>query len=108
MGSVAGRVGGVGGLNDPAAVVGGFLAFIGIIVVIYSIVYLVAGIGVLRSRGWGRSIGIIIGILSGIFWLLSLSGSGNGASGGLFVIVLLALHAYMAVALLLFWRSRAA
>ena len=99
------QYGDFGGLNDPAAVVGGFLAFIGVIVVVYSIVYLVAGIGVLRSRGWGRTIGIIVGILSGIFWLLSLSGNGGG---GLFVIVLLAMHAYIAVVLLFFWRSRAA
>jgi hypothetical protein len=101
------QFGDVSGLNgaDPNAVLTGAVAFIGIVILIYSLVYLLAGIGVVRSRGWGRVMGIIVGVLSGLFWLSGLSG--GGSSGGLLVIVLLGIHAYIAVVLLFFWRSKA-
>ena len=99
------QFGDVGGLNDPGAVVSGVLITFGIVIIVYSLVYLIAGIGVLRSRGWGRVLGIIVGILSGLFWVLGLTG--NNAGGGLFVIVLLAIHVYIVVTLLFFWRSKA-
>lgn len=95
-----------GGLNDPAAVVSGAIAFVGIIVVVYSLVYLIGGIGVVRSRGWGRVIGLIVGILSGLFWLLGLSGGSSSGIG--FAIVMLAVHAYVVVVLIMFWRTKAA
>jgi hypothetical protein len=100
------QFGDVGGLNDPGALVSGVLITFGIVIIVYSLVYLIAGIGVLRSRGWGRVMGIVVGILSGLFWLASLSG-GNNAGGGLFVIVLLAIHVYIVATLLFFWRSKA-
>ncbi|MEO5703458.1 MAG: hypothetical protein ABIZ52_02870 [Candidatus Limnocylindrales bacterium] len=99
------------GLNDPAAVVSGFLAFVGIVVVVYSLVYLLGGIGIVRSRGWGRVMGLIVGILSGLFWLLSLTGGGSssGASSGIgFVLVMLGIHVYVVVVLLMFWRNKTA
>ena len=97
---------------DPGAVAGGVVVFFGAIMVAYSVAYLLAGIGVLRSSNWARVLGIIVGIISGLIWL---SGATNAAqvpdaSGraglGLFSIVLFALHAYVVVVLLFFWRSR--
>ena len=85
--------------------------FFGVIIVAYSLVYIIGAIGVLRSKGWGRVMGIVVGILSGLFWLAGLSGSGSSSSGGggslIFVIVLLALHVYVFVTLAFFWRSKA-
>lgn len=92
--------------RDPTAILGGVVAFFGIIIVIYSAVYILAGIGTLRSRGWGRVTGIVIGVLSGLFWLLSLS---SPESGSLVVpIVMLGVHAFVVVALLMFWRTKTA
>lgn len=104
------QYGDFGNVNDPAAIVSGAIAFVGIIVVVYSLVYLIGGIGIVRSRGWGRVMGLIVGILSGLFWLLSLTGGGSaGASGGIFFpLVMFAIHAYVVVVLIMFWRSKTA
>lgn len=94
------------GINDPGSVMAGFIAFFGIIVVVYSLVYVIGGIGILRSRGWGRVMGLIVGILSGLVWL---SGLGQSDTANLpFTIVMLAIHAYIVVVLILFWRTRTA
>ncbi len=100
------QYGDFGDINDPAAVISGAIAFIGIIVVVYSLVYLIGGIGIVRSRGWGRVMGLIVGILSGIFWLLSLTGGGSAGGSGsiLFPLVLFGIHAYVVVVLIMFWR----
>jgi hypothetical protein len=89
--------------------IGGFVAVIGVIVIVYSLLYVAGGIGVLRSRGWGRVIGIVVGIISGLIWLagvFSPSTSANGQSGILFSVVLLAIHAYIVVVLIAFWRTK--
>jgi hypothetical protein len=97
---------------DAGAVFGGVVAFFGILIVVYSLVYLFAGIGVLRNRGWGRVMGLIVGIISGLIWLSGLSSAGEiaSASGGQSsmggTLVGFALHAYIVVALLFFWRSK--
>lgn len=105
-----GQYGDFGNINDPAAVISGAIAFVGIIVVLYSLVYLIGGIGIVRSRGWGRVIGLIVGILSGTFWLLSLSGGGaSGAGNNLaFPLVMVAIHAYVVVVLIMFWKNKTA
>ena len=99
---------------DPGAVLGGIVAFVGILVLVYSIVYLIGGIGILRSKNWGRVIGIVVGILSGLIWLSSFASAGRVAAasgaasgGGGFALVLLVIHVYIAVVLLFFWRTRA-
>ncbi|MBI2781990.1 MAG: hypothetical protein HYX55_09380 [Chloroflexi bacterium] len=96
----------VPGLNDPGSVIGGVVAFFGIIVVIYSLVYVIGGIGVLRSRNWGRIIGLIVGIISGLIWL---SGLGAEERANLpFTIIMLGVHVYIVVVLIMFWRSKPA
>lgn len=94
------------GVSDPSGVVGGMVAFFGIIVVVYSLVYLFAGIGVLRSRSWGRVMGLIVGIISGLIWL---GGLGQTEQANLpFTIVMLGIHAYIVVVLIMFWRAKTA
>ena len=105
------QYGDFGDINDPAAVISGAIAFVGIVVVVYSLVYLFGGIGIVRSRGWGRVMGLIVGILSGLFWLLSLTGGGSasGAASGIgFVLVMLGIHVYVVVVLIMFWRNKTA
>jgi hypothetical protein len=96
------QYGDFGDINDPAALISGAIAFVGIVIVVYSLVYLIGGIGVVRSRGWGRVMGLIVGILSGLFWLLGLTGGRSDGIG--FAIVMLAIHVYIVVALIMFWR----
>jgi hypothetical protein len=94
--------------GDPAALVTGAFVFVAVIILAYSLAYLLAGIGVLRSSNWARVLGIVVGIISGLIWLGGLTGGGNGGSGGgAFSIVLLGIHIYIVVVLLFFWRSKA-
>jgi hypothetical protein len=96
-------------IQDPNALVSGVIAFFGIFLLVCSTFYIVGGVGVLRSKNWGRVIGIVIGILAGLLWLGSLT-SGSAVSGRndlVFPLVLLAIHAYVAIVLLFFWRNKA-
>jgi hypothetical protein len=115
--AVAGMVGGLAGSGafedipgmPPGfeGAIGGFVAVLGIIVILYSLLYIAGGIGVLRSRGWGRVIGIVVGIISGLFMLSALFSPSDDTS---FIVtaVLLAIHFYFVVVLAFFWRSRSA
>lgn len=97
---------------SPGAVAGGVVAFLGAVVVAYSIAYLLAGIGVVRNANWARVLGIILGIISGLFWLsgFTSANSAQGAAGSgasvLFLILAVGIHVYIVVALLFFWRNR--
>jgi hypothetical protein len=100
---------GLENVNDPGAFVASAATFGGILVLGFSILYIVGGVGVMRSREWGRVIGIVIGILAGLFWLAGLGGGSRAAgTDASFTLVLLAVHAYIAIALLFFWRTRSA
>jgi len=110
------RFGNISDLNgaNPGAIAGGVVAFFGALIVAYSIAYLLAGIGVLRNASWGRVLGIVVGIISGLVWLSGLASrndlgsSGVSNGGGPFTIVALAIHLYIVVVLLFFWRSKPA
>ena len=100
---------GLGDVNDPNAVVASVLTFLGVFVLACSAFYILSGVGVIRSANWGRVIGIIIGILAGLIWLGSLLNVGRSGPRDdvSFALVLLALHVYIAIALLFFWRNKA-
>jgi len=108
--------GNVPGFNgtDPGDLIGSVVAFVGIVLIVGGLIYLVGGIGIIRSREWGRIIGILVGILIGLFWLVGVFGggqysdAGGRAGGGLFAVILFAIHAYIAVALLFFWKRGSA
>jgi len=101
----------LGGAN-AGAIIGGAVAFFGLLVVAYSVAYLLAGIGVLRNSDWARVLGIVVSALSALIWASGLRGAGEirdaggAAGGGLFVVVALAIHVYIVVALLFFWRTK--
>jgi hypothetical protein len=97
---------------DAGKVVGGVVTVVGIIILAYSIAYVLAGIGVLRNSNWARVLGIVVGVISGLIWLSGVANAGQvadaggAAANGLFSIVLLVIHAYIVVALLFFWRTK--
>jgi hypothetical protein len=95
---------------DAGGIIGGFIAFVGVVIAIYSLVYLLGGIGVLRSAGWGRVLGLVVGILSGLVWLSGLSSIGqiSNGGGGIGTIVMFAAHAYIVVVLIFFWKGKSA
>jgi len=96
---------GAEGIDDPKAVAESVLAFFGILLLVCSTFYVVGGVGAIRSKNWGRVTGIVIGVLGGLFWLAGLAnGNPRGFAG---LAVLLAIHVYIAVALLFFWRTKA-
>jgi hypothetical protein len=93
---------------DAGSIIGGFIAFFGVLIAFYSLVYIIGGLGVLRTAGWGRTLGLLVGIISGLVWLSGYTNAGeltNGSSG-LGTLVMLALHAYIVVVLLFFWKGR--
>lgn len=94
-------------VNDPTAFVESVVTFGAIFLLVCSTFYIVGGVGVIRSKSWGRVIGIIIGVLAGLFWLLGLTGGAQGGRGDLtFAIVLLLCHLYVLIALAFFWRTK--
>ncbi len=115
--AVAGMVGGMAGSGafdeipgmPPGfeGAIGGFVVVLGIIVILYSLLYIIGGIGVLRSRGWGRVLGIVVGIITGLFLLAGLT-SPSDQSSLLVTLVLLGIHVYVVIVLAFFWRSRTA
>lgn len=106
-----GDLGTIPGLEgvDTTAFVSGFITFFGIVILLYSLVYLTAGIGVIRSREWGRVLGISVGILSGLVWLGSVitPDRPNVTDSTVGSLIVFGIHLYVVVVLLLFWRSRA-
>lgn len=60
----------------------GLFAFLGVLVLVWAILHLVAGIGTIQGKGWGRWTGIVVAIMAVIFGVLGLVGL-VGASTGL-------------------------
>ena len=96
-------------LGENAAA--GYASF-GVILLLFSLIYLFGGIGSIRGRRWGRVLGVIagiIGVLLPAFVLLGSIGSlGSGTQGGdglALPIVFFALHAFVLWALAVRWRN---
>lgn len=99
---------GMGDIQNPGNFISSVFSFVGILLVIFSAFYVIGGVGALRSAGWGRVIGIVIGLLGTLFWLPAIAGSaGAGADANpLFAYVLLAAHAYCFIVFAFFWRTK--
>ncbi|HET7676654.1 MAG TPA: hypothetical protein VFK38_02270 [Candidatus Limnocylindrales bacterium] len=91
-----------GALSAVLYVIGGVIAALGL-------VQLIAGVGILLSKEWGRLTGIVVSILWLLLSLLTLlSGisSADPDGGGILVGgVIAALYAYCVVVLAVRWRS---
>jgi len=103
-GSLIGSIGDAPDLQDqlggiPSAF-GGFVATIGIIVVIYGLAQIVAGIYVFPGKSWARITGLILAVLGALFGLLGvIPGEGSNAGGIVVSLVVLAAYAFSAWAL---------
>ncbi|HJP87851.1 MAG TPA: hypothetical protein VJ850_02310 [Candidatus Limnocylindrales bacterium] len=94
-------------VQDPGGVINSVFNFVGILLLVFSAFYVIGGVGALRTAGWGRVIGIIIGIVGTLFWLPAIAGSGRVADANpVFAYVLLAAHIYAFVVLAFFWRNK--
>jgi hypothetical protein len=104
-GSLIGSMGDVPELQDQLAGVpaafGGFIATIGLIVVIYGIAQIVTGIYVFPGKSWARITGLILAVLGGLLALLGMlpGEQGVNASGILVSLLVLAAYAFTAWAL---------
>ena len=112
------------GSSDPNAVnrlgdaVGGALAVLGIVILVFAVVEVLGGFGALLGKGWGRFLGILYSLVFGVGLLLIIS-SGLRASDTsvdvdsgvrVFFIVILAMflmYLYSLVVLLVRWRGHA-
>jgi hypothetical protein len=94
---------------------GGALAVIGIVILVFAIIEILGGIGALIGKDWARWIGVIYALIFGSFSLLILvSGSrasdvsNNGALGAIvFFLVHVVLYAYVLIIFIARWRGRA-
>lgn len=70
---------------DVIDFVRGVLVVLGVIVVLYGLGELAAGIGILAKRQWARILGLILALVAGLFTTLALLGSlsADNARGGL-------------------------
>jgi hypothetical protein len=98
---------GMGDIKDPGGFIGSVFSFVGILLVIFSAFYVIGGVGAMRTAGWARVMGIVIGIVGTLFWLPAIAASGQvGDSNPGIAYVLLGLHAYVFVVLAFFWRAK--
>lgn len=83
-------------------IVGGVVAFFAILVIAYSVAYVLGGIGVLRSAEWGRWLGIVVSVISGLIWATGLNGATDGFG---FSLVMFLVHLYVFFVLVFRWRE---
>ncbi len=83
--------------------IGGLVAGLAILVVLWGLLEAIAAIGMLVHRGWGRALGLVTGVVGFLFTglgLLGVAGSGDSGTGGLaFSVVFVAGYALTVVAL---------
>jgi len=96
-------------IQDPGNFISSIFSFVGILLIIFSAFYVIGGVGALRTAGWGRVIGIVIGILGTLFWLPAIAGTSQIEDANpAIAYVLLAAHIFVFATLAFFWRSKPA
>ena len=102
-----GLIGGAGAGQDPSGLFGalaGMALIGGLIILVYGILHIVAGAGILGGKNWARWTGIVLAVIGVIFGVLGLVGSlgvggGPDASGLVIQLVFVVLYALTAWAL---------
>lgn len=94
----------------PPGAISGMLYIVGGVIVALGLVQLIAGVGILLSREWGRFSGIVVSILWLLLGLLIVVGGvaspdPDGGSALVTGIVISALYGYCLVVLAVRWRS---
>jgi len=86
---------------DAVRVFEGIFVFLGVIVVVYGLGELIAGIGVLLKRQWGRLLGVLLSFIAGLLTTLvglgALSRSSGATRTGVVVFVVFAVAYWFVV-----------
>jgi hypothetical protein len=107
----------LGSGTDFSNAAGGFIAVIGIVVLVLALIELAGGLATLFGKDWGRVISIVYSLLFGVATLLiGLSAlasgrneaiSGSATTGALFFLAHAIAYIFVAVVLIVRWRGRA-
>jgi hypothetical protein len=84
-GSLFGELGKAGTGSGFFGAVGGLISGVAVIIIIWALLEILGGFGMLFRRGWGRAIGFFVGIIGAIFTglaLLATLGSLGSVEGG--------------------------
>ncbi|HEY7940965.1 MAG TPA: hypothetical protein VID25_03390 [Candidatus Limnocylindrales bacterium] len=68
---------------DAVRIAEGFFLVLGVIVAVYGLGELIAGIGVLLKRQWGRLLGVLLSFIAGLLTTLVALGVAGSARGGI-------------------------
>jgi hypothetical protein len=103
-------------LTTTGNVVGGVIAGVGIVILVFAIFEVLGGIGALFGKTWGRILGILYSLVFGAFLLVAVtsgtqaadvSGNSGVGTGVIFIVVMFLMYLYALVVLLLRWRGHA-
>lgn len=79
----------------PTGPLGGFVAVVGAIVVLFGVLELLSGIFALLGRGWARILAIVMSVLGGLFALLGIFSSTRDGGGPILSIALLVAYVFV-------------
>jgi len=85
-GNLVGQIDTTGTGSGIFGALGGFIAGVAVVVIVWALLEILGAFGMLFRRGWGRALGFIVGIIGAIFTglaLLASLGSLNSTDGGL-------------------------
>ncbi len=94
-GTVLGQLGTTDTGTGVFGALGGFIAGVAVVVIVWALLEIFGAFGMLFRRGWGRALGFIVGIIGALFTGLALLaslgslGSTDGSSAGAGVVVVL-------------------
>ena len=101
-GNVLGQVGTADTGNGVFGALGGFIAGVAVVVIVWALLEIFGAFGMLLRRGWGRAIGFIVGVIGAIFTgfalvasLASLGGADGGSTASGVAVVLVVFLGYL-------------
>ena len=100
-GNLLGQLGTTDTGSGVFGALGGFIAGVAVVVIVWALLEIFGAFGMLFRRGWGRALGLIVGIIGAIFTGLallaslgSLSSTDGGSTGTGVVVVLVVFVGY--------------
>jgi hypothetical protein len=101
-GSVLGQIGTAETGSGVFGAIGGFIAGVAVVVIVWALLEVFGALGMLVRRGWGRAIGFFVGIIGAVFTgfatlasLGSLGNTGTDSAGAGAVVVLVVFLGYV-------------
>jgi hypothetical protein len=101
-GSMLGQIGNAETNIGVFGALGGFIAGVAVVVIVWALLEIFGAFGMLLRRGWGRAIGFIVGVIGAIFTgfalvasLASLGGADGGSTASGVAVVLVVFLGYL-------------